>query len=218
MEIGTLDDQIQNSRATEERLPLINKAACCFQMASAIAHTHLMAHTFHMDIKAANVVLNSRKSLILIDWEQSGAALYTLAPEADGSWDVKEARIGSSHPGGADSAEPKIVYEKYSGPDRKNIAWGQPQWNVFPCWRGLYPRALESAEVFSLGRTKWMLLEQVTQREVEDLSEVVVSWSYTAKDIPGDWKHIVSRCPESDPNKRIGLLEFWGVVQRKNRV
>lgn len=66
-----------------------------------------------MDIKPANFVLNSRKDLVLIDWEQSGAALYTLAPEADGFWDVKEARTGSSYRGGADSAGPKLVYEKY---------------------------------------------------------------------------------------------------------
>jgi hypothetical protein len=100
--------------------------------------------------------------LVLIDWEQSGAALYTLAPEADGSWDVKEARTGSSYRGGADSARLKLVYEKYCGPDRENLAWGRPKWNVFPRWRDLYPRALEAAEVFSLGRTMWMLLEQVT--------------------------------------------------------
>lgn len=218
MEHGTLDDQIENTKATEARLPLINKAAWCFQMASAIAHTHFVAHTFHMDIKPSNFILHSRKDLILIDWEQSGAPLYTLAPEADGSWDVKEARIGPSYRGGADSAEPKLVYEKYCGPDRKNLAWGRPKWNVFPLWRDLYTRALEAAEVFSLGRTMWMLLEQVTQSEVEDLSEVVVSWSDMGKDIPEDWKRIVSRCLEPDPNERIGLLElveFWGAVQRK---
>ena len=174
MERGTLDDQIQNSKATGARLPLINKAAWCFQMASAIAHTHFTAHTFHMDIKPANFLLNSRKDLILIDWEQSGAALYTLAPEADGSWDVKEARSGPAHQGGPDSAEPKLVYEKYCGPDRENLAWGRPKWNVFPHWRDFYPKALEAAEVFSLGRTMWMLLEQVTQREVEELDDKVV--------------------------------------------
>ena len=53
MERSTLDDQIQDSKATGARLPLINKAAWCFQIASAIAHTHSMAHTFHMDIKQA---------------------------------------------------------------------------------------------------------------------------------------------------------------------
>jgi len=84
MKHGTIDDQIQNIKAAEARLPLINKAAWCFQMASAIAHAHFTAHTFHMDIKPANFVLNSRKDLVLIDWKQSEAALYTLALEVDG--------------------------------------------------------------------------------------------------------------------------------------
>ena len=154
----------------------------------------------------------------LIDWEQSRAALYTLAPEADGSWDVKEASIGSSDRGGADSAKPKPVYEKYCGPDRINLAWGRPKWNVFPQWRDFYPRALEAAEVFSLGRTMWMLFEQVTQSEVVDLHKVVVSWSDMVIDIPEDWKGIVSRCLGPDQNERIGLLELmesWDAVQRK---
>ncbi|KAL9127373.1 MAG: hypothetical protein Q9175_007746 [Cornicularia normoerica] len=220
MEHGTLDDQIQNTKATGARLPLISKAAWCFQMASAIAHAHFTAHTFHMDIKPANFVLNARKDLILIDWEQSGAALYTLAPEADGSWDVKEATTGSSYHGTADTTEPRLVYDKYSGPDRENLAWGRPKWNVFPSWRDLYPRALNAAEVFSLGRTMWMLLEQVTQSEVEERDEVVVSWSDLAKDIPEDWKGVVSRCLDHDPNERIGLLElvdFWEAVACKDQ-
>ena len=217
MERGTLDDQVQNSKATGTRLPLIDKAAWCFQMASAIAHTHFTAHTFHMDIKPANMVLNSRNDLVLIDWEQSGAPPYTLAPEADGSWDIKEARTGPSYQGGPDLAEPKLVYEKYCGPDRENLAWGQPKWNVFPHWRDFYPKALEAAEVFSLGRTMWMLLEQVTQSEVEELDEVIILWSDMAKDIPEGWKSVVSRCLHPDPNERIGLLElvdFWAIVQR----
>ena len=96
-------------------------------MASAIAHAHFTAYTFYIDIKPANFVLNSRKDLILIDWEQSGAVLYTLAPEADGSWDVKEARTSSLYRGGVDSAGPKLVYEKYCSPDRENLAWGRPK-------------------------------------------------------------------------------------------
>ena len=84
----------------------------------------------------------------------------------------------------------------------------------------MYPRTLEATEVFSLGRTMWMLLEQVTQSEVEDLGKVVVSWSDMVKDIPEDWKGIVSRCLDADPNERIGLLElveFWAAVQRKGQ-
>ena len=66
----------------------------------------------------------------------------------------------------------------------------------------------------------WMLLEQVTQSEVEELDKVVVSWSDMAKDIPEDWKSVVSRCLHPDPNERIGLSElvdFWAAVQRKGQ-
>ena len=218
MEHGTLDDQVQAANATGARLPLINKAAWCFQMASAVSHAHYTAHSFHMDIKPANLLLNSHKDLLLIDWEQSGAALYTLAPEADGSWDVKEAEIETLSCGDADSAQPKLVYEKYHGPDRENLAWSRPKWNVFPHWRDSYPRALDAAEVFSLGRTMWMLLEQVTQSEVEDLDEVIVSWRDIVTDIPQGCKEVVDGCLDPDPNERIGLSElvdFWAAVQCK---
>ena len=73
MQHGTLDDQVQRISGTATRLPLIDKARWCFQMASAIAHTHFAAHKFHMDIKPANFVVNANKDLTLIDWEQSGA-------------------------------------------------------------------------------------------------------------------------------------------------
>ena len=169
-----------------------------------------------MDIKPANFVLDSNQNLILIDWEQSGAPLYTLAPEANGSWDVKEAKVESSSSDGADSAVSKLVYERYAGHYRENLAWGRPKWNVYPFWSEFYPRALEAAEVFSLGRTMWMLLQQVAQSEVEDLDEVVVYWSEDARDIPDDWKAVVDRCLDPDPNKRIGLMDllnFWEKVK-----
>lgn len=57
-------------------------------MSSAILHTHLVARTYHMDIKPANFLVDDEGDLILIDWEQSGAPLYTLAPEASGEYDV----------------------------------------------------------------------------------------------------------------------------------
>ena len=66
----------------------------------------------------------------------------------------------------------------------------------------------------------WMLLEQVTQSEVEELDKAVVSWSDIAKDIPEDWKSVVSRYLNPDPNERIGLSElvdFWATVQRNGR-
>jgi len=99
-------------------------------LATAIVHTHFVAHTFHMDIKPANFVVNANRDLILLDWEQSGAWQYSLAPEADGSWDVKNSGTVSSHYTGSDSSTPKLVYEKYCGPDRENLSWGRPKWNV----------------------------------------------------------------------------------------
>lgn len=81
-----------------------------------------------------------------------------------------------------------------------------------PDRREKFPIELEAAEVLSLGRTMWMVLEQVAQSEVEDLNEFVMSWSKAANDIPDDWKAIVRRCVDSNPNQRVGLSElvnFW---------
>jgi hypothetical protein len=67
--------------------------------------------------------------------------------------------------------------------------------------------------VFSLGRTMWMLLQQVTQSDVEDLNQVTVYWDKKASDIPEDWKVVIGSCLDPDPNRRIGLSElvrFWG--------
>ena len=64
-----------------------------------------------------------------------------------------------------------------------------------------------------------MLLEQVTQSQVED--QVIVSWSEVAKDIPENWKGVVNRCLDPDSNERIGLLElvdFWEAEKCKNWV
>ena len=39
-----------------------------------------------------------------------------------------------------------------------------------------------------------------------------------AKEIPEDWKSVVSRCLHPDPNERIclsELVDFWATVQRK---
>ena len=215
MSQGTLDDQVENSKATGAQIPLMRKARWCFQMAAAIAHTHFAARTFHMDIKPANFLLDGEQNLILIDWEQSGAPSYTLAPEADGSWDVREVVVGSSSPRTTDYGTTNLVYEKYDGPDRENLAWGWPKWNVFPLWRDSYPRALHAAEVFSLGRTMWMLLNEVTQGEVEERDKIFVSWSQSADEVPQEWKGVVGRCLDPDPSERIGLVElaeFWKVV------
>lgn len=217
MSHGTLDDHIERSKIEGTRLPSIQKATWCFQMASAVAHAHYTAHSFHMDIKPANFLLDADRNLVLIDWEQSGAAPYTLAPEADGAWDVKEMATGASSEETGNAATPRLVYEKYSGPDRENLAWGQPKWNVFPSWKDTCPRALDAAEVFSRGRTMWMLLNRVPQSGLEDCDEVVMSWNDAADEVPDDWEGVVGRCLDPDPNARIDLrqlLDFWKVVTR----
>lgn len=82
MEHGTLEDEVQRAKATGTRLGLGDKAAWCYQMASAISHTHFTARTYHRNTKPANFLLNASKNLVLIDWEQRGALSYTLVPEA----------------------------------------------------------------------------------------------------------------------------------------
>ncbi|KAI5862902.1 kinase-like protein [Durotheca rogersii] len=203
---GTLDDQVTRCEKDGGRLRLRDKARWYLQMSSAVAHTHHTAHTYHMDIKPANVLVDDQGNTILIDWEQSGAPLYTLAPEANGEWDVDEV--------GELGAPSKLVYKQYQGPTRVNLPRGRPAWNVFPEWSRRWPRACEAAVVFSLGRTMWMLLQEVQQEGVEDLDpkRIIVNWSDNAGDIPDHWKAVVMRCLEHDPNKRIGLTDlvrFW---------
>ncbi|KAI9652829.1 MAG: hypothetical protein M1831_006354 [Alyxoria varia] len=234
MKLGSLNDHIEQSNPT--RLDLRTKARWCLQMSSALHHTHHIARTYHMDIKPANFLLeDTNNDLILIDWEQSGAAPCTLAPEADGSWDLKSdvqqipvPSVASSEssrqdddqqptmPALSSSSSQRLVYEKYTGPPRKNLPFGRPEWNVFPLWRDTCPRALEAAEIYTLGRTMWMMLEQVGQSTVEDAGGDVVVSAWTAEDVPSDWTEVVDRCLELDPNERVRLEElvgFWeGVV------
>ncbi|KAH8743741.1 hypothetical protein F5883DRAFT_609990 [Diaporthe sp. PMI_573] len=117
--------------------------AVCLQISSAVIHIHHIAHTYYMDIKLANFLVDDHGNTILINWEQSGAPLYTLAPEADGKWDVDEV-------------------DGLNAPPR--------------LWSRRWPRACKAAEVFSLGRTMWMLLQEVPQEDVKDLDpkEIVV--------------------------------------------
>jgi hypothetical protein len=204
MKNGTIDERVRKSNEIGTRLKLTEKALWCFQMASAIHHTHFTAQNFHMDVKPTNVLVDDNRDIILIDWEQSGAPLCTLAPEANGFFDVEEVPI----PG---SKESRLVYKKYEGPPRENND-AQPKWNVFPIWRYTCPRALEAAEVFSLGRTMWMLLAQVPEHEVEDLEAFEIWWSEESSDIPEDWKPVMRKCLVSDANERMrlsDLMSFW---------
>lgn len=158
----------------------------------------------HMDIKIANFLVNDNRDLIVIDWEQSGAPVNTLAREADGSWDIRDARIGT-----VGSTDSDFVYEKCTGHHREKFAHGRPKWNLLPLGRDRYPRALEAAEVFSLGHTMWMLLKELTQEELAGLDDVVVSWSENAKDIPDEWRTVVNGCLNPDINGGLDCWSSW---------
>lgn len=64
---GSLEAQIETAIKSAARLALRDIVRWRFQMASAVAHTHLAAHTYHMDIKPANFLLNDNRDLLLID-------------------------------------------------------------------------------------------------------------------------------------------------------
>ncbi|KAL6837439.1 kinase-like domain-containing protein [Trichoderma camerunense] len=165
----------------------------------------------HMDIKPGNFVIDDQENLILIDWEQSGAPAITLAPEADGTWDVEEQVT-------KENGSPKLVYTKYTGPERRNMPEGSGResfniWNVFPEWQASCPKAVELAEVFALGRTMWMLLSQTANNfdEVNHPDDVQVIWA-GKNDPPSHWVEIVENCMKFDPNDRPSLdelVEFW---------
>lgn len=215
---GTLASHIEKNNKSGERIPLSRKALWCYQMAAAIAHTHFVAHTYHMDIKPGNFLLEADFHLVLIDWEQSDAPVTTAAPEIDGTWDVEEVP--------AEDPTTTLRYTKYTGPERRNMPETTPGdngwnvWNVFPVWSEECPKALELAEVFSLGRCMWMLLRQPDMDAFEDVTsteDVVEDWG-SSGDIPLHWRHVVEGCLKHSPNERIGLselLNFWDGARRE---
>ncbi|KAK2010951.1 phosphotransferase enzyme family protein [Colletotrichum eremochloae] len=203
MEKDSMDEQVMRANRAGRRIPPALKAKWCHQMALAIRHTHRVAGTFHMDLKPGNILVDDDDNLRLIDWEQSGFSMFTHPPEVTVDQEAEEA---STSAGTGTAARPRILYNPRAGPPRKNQKWGFPDWNVLPEWKVTCPRAVELAEVFSLGRTMWMLLEQVEQ------STDPTIWTSMASDIPREWKSMVMRCVERDPNNRPELdevIEFW---------
>lgn len=200
MKDGTLKDEVNRATKFNIRLELAEKAKWCSQMTSAILHTHYLAQTYHMDVRPSKFLIDDKRDIILIDWEQSGASRCTIAPEADGSYDA-EMR--------GDELQAKIFYRLYEGPERENNPSSWPSWNVFPIWRDKYSQALEAAEVFSLGRTMWMLLEQVDEGSPK--TKIAMSWK-KAYDLPVEWRVVVELCLDEDPNQRptlAAVMEFW---------
>ncbi|KAI9692025.1 MAG: hypothetical protein M1820_009600 [Bogoriella megaspora] len=205
---GSLDGRIERGNEFGERIPLSCKAHWCYQMAVAIAHTHFVARTYHMDIKPGNFLIDVDGNLVLIDWEQSDTPVTTAAPEIDGTWDVEEVP--------AQGSNNTLRYTKYNGPERRNMPENTPGnngwnvWNVFPEWSKQCPKALELAEVFSLGRCMWMVLRQPDMAAFDGITsteEVVEDWD-SSEDIPARWKQVVQDCLKHDPNERIGLHDL----------
>ncbi|WYZ38407.1 hypothetical protein EsH8_III_000321 [Colletotrichum jinshuiense] len=198
-EKDSVDEQVMRANRAGRRLPIELKGKWCYQMALAIQHTHQVANSYHMDLKPGNILVDDENNLRLIDWEQSGASMFTHSPEVTVDQEAEE----SAASGGA---KPRIIYTPHTGPPRQNQKWGFPNWSVFPDWKQTCPRAAELAEVFSLGRTMWMLLEQVEQSADQTI------WTTMASDVPAEWKDMVLRCVERDPNDRPELdelVEFW---------
>ena len=215
---GSLDDKILAAKSSRTSLAIADKVKWCYEMCSAVYHTHRVAQTYHMDIKPGNFLVNEQNSVMLGDWEQSGAPRYTLAPEADGSWDVEFETSSNTDKESSKSPERKLVYRKYRGPPRKNIPYGSPRWSVFKEWIEDFPEALEAAEVFSLGRTTWMVLAEISQDEIEHLDVAPVTWTEVSNHVPDSCKAMVLRCLDPDPNQRVKLgelLEFWGSVHNR---
>lgn len=176
-------------------------------MTAAVAHTHLVAHTFHMDIKPGNFIIDDNNNVVLIDWEQSDAPVSTAAPEIDGTWDVEQMPDGS------------LLYKKYTGLERRNMPESTPGhsgwniWNVMPIWIKECPKATELADVFSVGRSMWMLLRQpdIDFDDIESTLDIKEDWK-GCEGIPEKVKQMVDTCLQREPTKRPGLeelLTFW---------
>jgi len=213
---GDLSAKIATTNSKGTHISLLQKAKWCYQMSRAIAHTHRVMHTYHMDIKPGNFIIDDEDNLILIDWEQSGAPATTLAPEADGTWDVNEQNTNG------ECRAIKLVYTNYTGPERRNMPEGGGQerfniWNVFPEWQASCPRALELAEVYALGRSMWMLLSQ-TADDFDDVlhpNDVRITWD-NKNNLPPHWITMVEKCMDKDPNERplvVDVVEFWELEQ-----
>jgi len=77
------------------------------------------------------------------------------------------------------------------------------------------PRAVEGADIFSLGSTTFLLLEEIGLERTPGLgnySRTQRRWTGKSADIPQEWKDNVSACMVQDANDRLTLANvqaFW---------
>lgn len=214
LERQSLQEVIGRSNESRTRLPLGAKVKWAYQISSAMATVHSSGH-YHMDLKPSNMLLNDEDDVIVIDWERCGASSFFLAPEANGLWDVelatntKTGEEWKTEPGKA-----RMAYRKFVGPllDESG-AW--PRRNVFELWQRECSKALEAAEVYSAGRSLWVIFEQcddVWFNDREQSEAKVAVWTDRSESVPEVWKDFVSRCMSLDPNQRPTFEEgerFW---------
>lgn len=216
---GSVAALIERSLESGSRIPPSWKAKWCFQLADALYHVHHKGRSWHQDLKPPNILLDDECNVVIIDWEQGigGAITFISASEVDGSFDLEVKSSGSS----ANDSLPELVYIPYQGPPRINNIIGIPQWDVFPQWHELSPRAVEAADVFSLGSTMFLLLEEIgleRQPGLGDYSRTRRLWTDKSADIPQEWKDNVTACTRQDANDRLTLTEvraFWGNEWRR---
>lgn len=204
---GSLAHALNYSVEQNIRISLAKKAKWCRQIVSGIYHVHSEGLSWHQDLKPPNIILDDEENIIIIDWEQGigGTNTFISAPETY--------RDADAHYSQGEGSE--ILYRRYKGPPRINNAIGTPHWDVFPAWSVHCRKAVELAEVFSLGATMFLILEQVALEQVpgvEDYSTAKMAWSSESSDIPQAWKDTVSACTRENPNERISMKEvlaFW---------
>ncbi|CAK7568671.1 MAG: hypothetical protein SEPTF4163_006669 [Sporothrix epigloea] len=160
---------------------------------------------YHMDLKPSNMLLNNADDVIVIDWEQCGASPYFLAPEATGLWDVELAT--NAETGEESKTKPgkaRMAYRKFVGPLlAEDEAW--PKRDVFKLWQRECPKALEAAEVYSVGMSLLVIFEQrddVWSYDRGQPEAKAAVWTQRSEDVPEVWKDFVSRCMSLDPNQR----------------
>lgn len=201
----TIEEQVANANSQNLRVPLDTKAKWCLGMAEGILHTHRAATTFHLDMKPGNVLLEDDDTVRIIDWQQQGMCRATHPPsEATLLAGPKIRRIVDKLRPGPDG-QPRVVFAPRPG------TWPESGLReAYVAWKAEDPAAVEAAEVYMLGRTMWMALEQVAESVAA--ATKLTAWTNKSADIPIAWKQAVMRCLEFEPAQRStleDLVRFW---------